>query len=132
MRKIISIILATCFLFSAMPVMAAEADYTTNQEDTIVVTRASTDQFVYNGPGSDMTLNISKQMSYFRYSSGPFGASNVVVRFTNISTGAYCTHSIVGSSANGMNYCNISPGTYRVSLIQNASAAGYFSIVFYN
>lgn len=136
MTKLITMILSCCFLLVLMPSvsMAAEVDAPNilSEEVSASVRASNEDCFIYNSKSSSMQFTITKNTSYFKYSSGSFGTTSyVMIRFTNNDTGTYCSHPVYGAVADAKINCNLTPGTYTVSFTTNEDAVGFLHIYFF-
>lgn len=134
-KAFFAVILACC-LISAIPAMAAEVDVADNLTKAVIEPRVYDypNRFEYNpGTTTDMTFEITKNnINHFTYTSGSFGtAGRIVVRFRNLDTGYVCNHNLFGNMVSGSDInCNITMGTYEITIIENEDSAGYFSLVF--
>lgn len=132
--KLFTILLSCCFIVAAMPVVAIAAE-SSNSESAIaynVMPRANQNKFIYDNNNKGMEFSLTKNTTYFKYSSGPFADSNpVYITFENKATGGKCTHPIYGSVANSQINCNLSAGNYKVTF-SRPSAMGTLNIYFFN
>ena len=113
-------IISLCLMF--MPISTFAMENEIKQEKSRIYQE---NEFKYP---EESEFTITRSMSYIDYSSGPMTSGYVLLRFTNVETGSYCTHSFQGSNANGRVNCNISIGTYRITQVGGSSGLvhGYF------
>lgn len=131
--KLLAILLSCCFIVSAMPVcaMAANSNDCECAAASSIMPRDNSNCFRYDTNNRSMEFSLTKNTTYFKYSSGPFGSSPVYITFENKATGGKCTHPIYGSAANSQINCNLSAGNYKVTF-SNPNAVGSLYIYFYN
>lgn len=135
LNKILAMFMAvTCFCMCctvsafAMEEKTAAQSIQSTVEDTtpLSVTRSPNVTFT----GSEVTFTLSKNISRFDYSSGATSLSPssgfVLVRFTNVETGSYCTHSLGVPSGGGYNNCNMTAGTYKITQVGGTSNLSYY------
>lgn len=79
--------------------------------------------------GSTVTFTLTKNISKFDYTSAATtqnpSSGFVLVRFTNVNTGTYCTHSLGVSNLGGHINCNMTAGTYQMTQVGGTSGLGY-------